>query len=83
MSLNIARTRELLEGFDFRKLFVEELGWSNPVTPTSIVSESNEFAFNRRQIAHLGGVVVFEIDGYYTFRIYRYTLIKNCKIMVK
>src|SRR5438552_5097206 len=63
MSLNIARTRELLEGFDFRKLFVEELGWSNPVTPTSIVSESNEFAFNRRQIAHLAGVVVFEIDA--------------------
>jgi hypothetical protein len=63
MSLNIAHTRELLEGFDFRKLFVEELGWSNPVTPKSTASESNGFSFERRQIAHLAGVVVFEIDA--------------------
>src|SRR6266498_1672968 len=63
MSLNIAHTRELLEGFNFRKLFVEELGWSNPVTPKSTASESNGFSFERRQIAHLAGVVVFEIDA--------------------
>jgi hypothetical protein len=63
MPLNISRTRELLEGFDFRKLFVEELGWSNPVTRQSTASESNGFAFERRQIAHLAGVVVFEIDA--------------------
>jgi hypothetical protein len=63
MSLNVARTRELLEGFDFQKLFIEELGWSNPVTPKSTASESNGFTFKRRQIAHLAGVVVLEIDA--------------------
>ena len=63
MSLNVARTRELLEGFDFRRLFVEELGWSNPVAPKPTDSESNGFSFKRRQIAHLAGVVVFEIDA--------------------
>jgi Putative DNA-binding domain len=61
MSLNISHTRELLQDFDFRKLFIEELGWSNPVTSHPTASGSDGFAFERREIAQLGGVVVFEI----------------------
>jgi hypothetical protein len=27
MPLNVAKARELLKSFDFRRLFIEELGW--------------------------------------------------------
>ena len=30
MALNIENTRTLLQGFDFKTLFIEELGWNNP-----------------------------------------------------
>ena len=29
MALNIENTRTLLQGFDFKTLFIEELGWKN------------------------------------------------------
>ena len=31
--LNAQRTREILQAFDFQRLFVEELGWSKPARP--------------------------------------------------
>jgi hypothetical protein len=49
MSPNLSRTRELLQNFEFGKLFIEELGWSNPnavretgpETPYNIQTVSN------------------------------------------
>jgi hypothetical protein len=29
MPLNLERTRRLLQSFDFKTLFIEELGWEN------------------------------------------------------
>ena len=39
MSLNLATTRERLQNFDFTRLFVEELGWSNPKSRQTVASQ--------------------------------------------
>ncbi|MDF0645635.1 MAG: hypothetical protein P0111_16515 [Nitrospira sp.] len=59
--LNIPRTRSLLQKFEFRTLFIEELGWSQPSVrkPTSLIHDGIQFAI--QQIAELSGVVVLEI----------------------
>jgi hypothetical protein len=62
MALNLSRTRDLLQNFDFVKLFIEELGWSNPASPKPIDCEVHGYAFRRTQLAHLAGVVVLEIS---------------------
>ena len=63
MALNLSRTRELLQSFDFGKLFVEELGWSNPAAPSPVTEEIKGFPFQRKQIAQLAGVTVFEVSS--------------------
>jgi hypothetical protein len=63
MALNLSRTRDLLQAFDFGKLFIEELGWSNSTSPKPFDSKVNDFGFKRTQIAHLAGVVVLEISA--------------------
>lgn len=60
-TLDIPRTRDLLQKFDFSTLFIEELGWSRPPTRKTETWTSNGASFERRQIADLSGVVVFEI----------------------
>ncbi|MCP4403728.1 MAG: ATP-binding protein, partial [bacterium] len=59
--LNVEYTRSALQNFDFRRLFVEELGWSNPTDTRSIPHTIKDVAFLRKAIAELSGVVVFEI----------------------
>ncbi len=63
--LNIEHTRRLLEQFDFKNLFVEELGWSQPSARKPAVWQLNGLRVEQRQIAQLSGVAVFEItiDG--------------------
>jgi hypothetical protein len=59
--LNIESTRKALQSFDFKKLFIEELGWSNPLS-TKVVNETlKEVTIFRKPIAELSGAVVFEI----------------------
>jgi hypothetical protein len=60
-TLNILRTRDLLQKFDFPTLFIEELGWSRPSMRKPETWTSNGAVLERRQIAELSGVVVFEI----------------------
>lgn len=64
MPLNVARTRQLLQEFDFRRLFVEELGWSNP--PHSLRPADTEanggLSFRRTPVAVLSAIHVFEIS---------------------
>jgi hypothetical protein len=62
MALNLSRTRELLQSFDFGKLFVEELGWSNPKASKAVIDEIKGASFQRQQIAQLAGVAVFEVS---------------------
>ena len=62
-ALDIARTRELLHQFDFKKLFIEALGWSNPADDRPFAMGTEDLQLQRRQIAELSGVVVFEITS--------------------
>jgi hypothetical protein len=60
--LNIAQTREKLQAFDLRGLFVEQLGWNQP--PRGLVPTTwnqREQRVTRTPIAELAGVIVFEI----------------------
>ena len=59
--LNIERTRKALQSFDFKTLFIEELGWSNPTSNKTINESIKEIAISRKPIAELSGAVVFEI----------------------
>jgi hypothetical protein len=61
--LNIPRTRELLQGFNFKPLFVEELGWSQPTTRQPHSVEIDGLRLDCAQIAQLSGVVVFEVNS--------------------
>jgi hypothetical protein len=63
MNLDITRVRNHLQEFDFKTIFIEELGWSQPVQTkvTALVSDGNEYEVS--QVAHLSGVVVFEIKA--------------------
>jgi len=63
MSIDAARLRTHLDNFNFRDLFIEELGWSNPLDRKKTSLEINGAQFERVQIAQLSGVVVFEITA--------------------
>ena len=60
-TLNIPQTRELLQEFDFSKLFIEELGWSHPTARNPVTATLKGTSFTRCEIAELSGVPVFEI----------------------
>lgn len=62
-TLNLPKTRDLLQKFDFSMLFIEELGWSRPSGRKLEIWTSNGVVLERRQIADLSGVVVFEITA--------------------
>ena len=61
--LNAQRARDILQAFEFQRLFIEELGWSKPVDlkrrPWTVKGQ----ALSSREIAGLGGVVVLEITA--------------------
>jgi hypothetical protein len=61
MSFNPTRVRQHLELFDFRELFIEELGWSRPAQRQKVSMQVDDATFERTQIAQLGGVVVYEL----------------------
>ncbi len=60
MALNFTQVRKDLSTFDFRTLFSETLGWSQPPSKKSEVLEAEGVTFTLRQIAELAGVVVLE-----------------------
>ena len=59
--LNIEQTRKALQAFEFKKLFIEALGWSNPTNTKTIHETIKEVAVSRTPVAELSGAVVFEI----------------------
>src|SRR4030066_248686 len=61
MNLDITKVRNLLQEFDFKSIFVEKLGWSQPPQskPAPLIFDGSEYEV--RQIAQLSGVVIFEI----------------------
>ena len=63
MTLNLNQARNCLQGFDFSRLFIEELGWSQPTSRQATLMNCHEESFTRRQVAQLAGVVVFEVSA--------------------
>ena len=63
MPLDFARTRTLLQQFDFHRLFIEELGWSLPNSRNPVAFSVREIDFTRREIAQLAGVSIYEIES--------------------
>ncbi|RPH89281.1 MAG: ATP-binding protein, partial [Calditrichaeota bacterium] len=61
--LDIQKTRELLQDFNFKLLFIDELGWLNPVVKKRQTIDVNGAVFDIRHIAQLGGVVVVEVTS--------------------
>jgi hypothetical protein len=55
--------RDCLQQFDFQRLFIEELGWSQPSTQQIVAFDVKDVQFLRRQVAQLAGVVVFEVTS--------------------
>lgn len=60
MTLDIKRTRDFLQAFDFKALF-NELGWDQPKNTKTEQSTTQDQSYTRREIAELAGVAVFEI----------------------
>lgn len=63
MAIDFTKTRERLKDFDFHRLFVEELGWSQPSTKVPTDMEVDGVVFTRRQISQLAGIAVFEVTA--------------------
>ena len=59
MPMNRANVRQLLEKFDFRSLFVQEMGWNSvPDTHPTPIADTGHM---RRQISEMSGVTVLEV----------------------
>ena len=63
MALNVENARNLLQGFDFKTLFIEELGWNNPKNKNAFPFQTKEGEFFRKAIAELSGATVYEITN--------------------
>jgi hypothetical protein len=63
MPLNLNNARKYLADFEFSKLFIEELGWSQPSSRQPLSITWKDRSFIRRQVAQLSGVVVFEVTS--------------------
>jgi hypothetical protein len=63
MPLDPTSAREHLNAFDFKTLFIEDLGWSKPTNRETVPFECQDAAFIRQEIAALSGVVVFEVTA--------------------
>ncbi len=61
MALNITNTRTHLQAFDFKTLFIEELGWLNPQNKKAFPFITKAGACFRKAIAELSGATVYEI----------------------
>jgi len=63
MKLDLTHCRDYLNSFDFQKLFIEELGWSNPGTPSETSFTIKDRSFTRCPLAELSGVIALEIKS--------------------
>jgi hypothetical protein len=61
--LNIRRTRDALQQFDFSTVFIEELGWLWPNNQQSLPVTVDDTVYQCQPLAQLGGVMVFEVIG--------------------
>lgn len=64
MGIKPDRIRNRLREMDFKSLFIEELGWSQPSNKRPTSFEVKQQEFSRKQVAELSGVVVFEVTSH-------------------
>ena len=62
MAINFQRARQLLQQFNFRQLFAEELNWATPSAKAIHVDADGE-TYQATPIAEQGGMMVFEIGS--------------------
>ncbi len=62
--MNFERTKRHLDDFDWQTLFIEELGWLAPRSGDDrpFTLEAQGETYTLRPVAHLGGVVAFEVE---------------------
>ena len=63
MPLAPVSAREHLNAFEFKTLFIEDLGWSNASSPAALEFECHGQFFVRKEIANLSGIPVFEVTS--------------------
>ncbi|MEA2163774.1 MAG: hypothetical protein QOK37_1901 [Thermoanaerobaculia bacterium] len=63
MRVNLDRVRDLFATFDFARLFIEELHWSQPKALPSRNVTIDAVNFTAKPIAQLAGVVVLEVTA--------------------
>ena len=61
MPPTLKESRQLLQDFEFNKLFVQKLGWDNLSSHKTVSLEIEGETYSRKAIAQLLGVVVYEI----------------------
>ncbi len=61
--MNLDRVRDLFANFDFARLFIEELHWSQPKALPSRDVKVDEITWTAKPIAQLAGVVVLEVTA--------------------
>jgi hypothetical protein len=62
-NFDFAQSREYLQAFDFSSLFRESLGWSKPTSRKGEEVEIEEAFYQRRMIAQVSGVAVYEVES--------------------
>ncbi|MEG4839722.1 Eco57I restriction-modification methylase domain-containing protein [Microcoleus sp. B9-D4] len=63
MPPTLKESRELLQDFEFNKLFVQKLGWDNPSSHKTVPLEIDGETYSRKAISQLNKVVVYEITS--------------------
>ncbi len=61
MPQTLQQSRQLLQDFQFNKLFIQKLGWDNPSSRKTVPLEIEGETYSRKAISQLLGVVVYEI----------------------
>jgi hypothetical protein len=64
MQFDFKKSRQYLQEFAFGDLFREVLGWSNPTVRKAEALEIEGQLYDRRMIAELSGVAVYEVTGH-------------------
>lgn len=72
MPLNKTRIQQYLRDFNFRRLFIEELGWDNPPTAVEVTVDGQRHALSA--IAHKRGMVAYQCAAPEGARIPEYAL---------
>ena len=63
MAINLKKSRQYLQDFNFSSLFIEELGWSNPQSRKAVAFDCDGKTFYRQGVAQLAGVMVLEVTA--------------------